>query len=120
MRCYNQPHRFYRGVDLYARSLYAHVLDAKGQTVLDKDLPAARPMRPDDRVQTNRADAASRQSPPTRGGLDSSGVRLPEPFTRWCRARRFASPARRHGEVSEASPLTATVRCSNGTAGPTS
>ena len=41
MRCYNQPHRFYCGVDLHARSLYAHVLDAKGQTVLDRDLPAS-------------------------------------------------------------------------------
>jgi hypothetical protein len=41
MRCYNQPHRFYCGVDLHARSLYAHVLDARGQTVLDKDLPAS-------------------------------------------------------------------------------
>jgi len=41
MRCYNQPHQFYCGVDLHARSLYAHVLDAKGQTVLDRDLPAS-------------------------------------------------------------------------------
>ena len=41
MRCYNQPHRFYCGVDLHARSLYAHVLDAKGKTVLDRDLPAS-------------------------------------------------------------------------------
>jgi transposase len=41
MRCYNQPHRFYCGVDLHARSLYAHVLDARGKTVLDRDLPAS-------------------------------------------------------------------------------
>jgi len=41
MRCYNQPHRFYCGVDLHARSLYTHVLDAAGQTVLDRDLPAS-------------------------------------------------------------------------------
>jgi len=41
MRVYNQPHRFYCGVDLHARSLYTHVLDAKGQTVLDRDLPAS-------------------------------------------------------------------------------
>jgi transposase len=40
MRCYNQPHRFYCGVDLHARSLYTHVLDAKGQTVLERNLPA--------------------------------------------------------------------------------
>ena len=38
MRCYNQPHRFYCGVDLHARSLYIHVLDARGKTVLDRDL----------------------------------------------------------------------------------
>ena len=41
MRCYNQAHRFYCGVDLHARSLYTHVLDAAGQTVLDRDLPAS-------------------------------------------------------------------------------
>ena len=41
MRCYNQPHRFYCGVDLHARSLYTHVLDAAGQTLLDRDLPAS-------------------------------------------------------------------------------
>jgi transposase len=40
MRCYNQPHRFYCGVDLHARSLYTHVLDAKGKTVLERNLPA--------------------------------------------------------------------------------
>ena len=37
---YNQPHRFYCGVDLHARSLFAHVLDAKGKTVFEQDLPA--------------------------------------------------------------------------------
>ena len=41
MRCYNQPHRFYCGVDLHARSLYTHILDVAGQTVLDRDLPAS-------------------------------------------------------------------------------
>ena len=41
MRFYNQAHRFYCGVDLHARSLYTHVLDAAGQTVLDRDLPAS-------------------------------------------------------------------------------
>ena len=40
MRCYNQPHRFYCGVDLHARSLYTHVLDHKGRTVFEQDLPA--------------------------------------------------------------------------------
>jgi transposase len=37
---YNQPHRFYCGVDLHARSLFTHVLDAKGRTVFEQDLPA--------------------------------------------------------------------------------
>jgi transposase len=41
MRCYNQAHRFYCGVDLHARSLYTHVLDHRGKTVLDRDLPAS-------------------------------------------------------------------------------
>ena len=29
MRSDNQPHRFYCGVDLHTRSLYAHVLDGR-------------------------------------------------------------------------------------------
>lgn len=37
---YNQPHRFYCGVDLHARSLFTHVLDHKGKTVFEQDLPA--------------------------------------------------------------------------------
>src|SRR5262249_29188646 len=37
---YNQPHRFYGGVGLHARSMYVHVLDHKGKTVFEKDLPA--------------------------------------------------------------------------------
>jgi transposase len=37
---YNQPHRFYVGVDLHARSLFTHVLDHKGRTVFEQDLPA--------------------------------------------------------------------------------
>jgi transposase len=40
MRFYNQPHRFYCGVDLHARSMFTHVLDAAGTTVFDRDLPA--------------------------------------------------------------------------------
>jgi transposase len=43
MRLYNQPHRFYAGVDLHARSLFTHVLDHAGKTVFERDLPA----RPD-------------------------------------------------------------------------
>lgn len=40
MRFYNRPHRFYCGVDLHARSMYTHVLDAAGSTVFERDLPA--------------------------------------------------------------------------------
>ena len=42
MRLYQpqQQTRFYCGVDLHARSLYTHVLDHTGKTVLDRDLPA--------------------------------------------------------------------------------
>ena len=34
MRFYNQQHRFYCGVDLHAKTLAVHILDAEGQTVL--------------------------------------------------------------------------------------
>jgi transposase len=37
---YNQPHKFYCGVDLHARSMFTHVLDHKGKTVFEQDLPA--------------------------------------------------------------------------------
>src|SRR5262249_32084926 len=40
MRYYTQPHRFYAGVDLHARSMFTHVLDHSGQTVFQRDLPA--------------------------------------------------------------------------------
>jgi len=43
MRYYTQPHRFYAGGDLHARTLYLHVLDADGRTCFDQNLPA----RPD-------------------------------------------------------------------------
>lgn len=41
MRLYTRPHRFYCGVDLHARSMYAHVLDDTGRTVFERDLPAS-------------------------------------------------------------------------------
>src|SRR5207237_1153968 len=41
MRLYTGQHQFYAGIDLHARSLYAHVLDERGRTVLDRDLPAS-------------------------------------------------------------------------------
>lgn len=40
MRFYNQQHRFYCGVDLHARTLSLHILDAAGKTVLAKTIPA--------------------------------------------------------------------------------
>jgi transposase len=55
MRCYTGQHRFYCGVDLHARTMYTHVLDANGQTAFERDLPtdpavfleALQPFRPD-------------------------------------------------------------------------
>jgi len=40
MRCYSGQHRFYAGVDLHARSMYIHILDHQGKTVLERNLPA--------------------------------------------------------------------------------
>ena len=37
---YNQAHQFYCGVDLHARSMYVHILNAKGKTMYERDLPA--------------------------------------------------------------------------------
>jgi transposase len=39
MRCYSGQHRFYCGVDLHARTMFTHVLDATGKTVFEQDLP---------------------------------------------------------------------------------
>jgi transposase len=39
MRCYTGQHRFYCGVDLHARTMFTHVLDAAGKTVFERDLP---------------------------------------------------------------------------------
>jgi len=41
MRTYKTPHAYYCGIDLHARSLYVHVLDAGGTTRLERDLPAS-------------------------------------------------------------------------------
>src|SRR5450755_4301761 len=40
MRFYKQPHAFYAGIDLHARSMFTHILDHAGVTVFAKDLPA--------------------------------------------------------------------------------
>ena len=41
MRTYNQQHAYYCGIDRHARSLYLHVLDDKGATRLQRDIPAS-------------------------------------------------------------------------------
>ena len=41
MRTYNTQHLYYCGVDLHARSLFVHVLDAQGTHRLEQDLPAS-------------------------------------------------------------------------------
>jgi len=43
MRFYNQPHAAYCGVDRHARTMYLHILDDRGRTRFDQNLPA----RPD-------------------------------------------------------------------------
>ena len=40
MRFYNQPHRFYAGVDLHARAMYVCVLDHQGKVRLHQNLNA--------------------------------------------------------------------------------
>jgi transposase len=40
MRFYKQPHAFYAGIDLHARSMFTHILDQAGTTVFERDLPA--------------------------------------------------------------------------------
>ena len=40
MRFYNQPHQFYCGIDLHARTLYLCILDAAGKKVLHKEVPS--------------------------------------------------------------------------------
>ena len=40
MRFYKQPHAFYAGIDLHARSMFTHILNHEGATVFERDLPA--------------------------------------------------------------------------------
>ncbi len=40
MRFYNQPHQFYCGVDLHARSMYLCILDQAGRIILHQEVPA--------------------------------------------------------------------------------
>jgi transposase len=39
MRFYTQPHRFYCGIDLHARTMHVCILDHAGNVVLDRNLP---------------------------------------------------------------------------------
>src|SRR5271165_649397 len=41
MRFYNQPHRFYWGIDLHARTMHLCILDHDGNIVFDKNLPCS-------------------------------------------------------------------------------
>jgi hypothetical protein len=41
MQFYNTSHQYYAGIDLHARSIYAHILNADGKTVLDQNLAAS-------------------------------------------------------------------------------
>ena len=38
MRFYSNPHQFYAGIDLHARSMHVCVLDAAGTVVYDRNL----------------------------------------------------------------------------------
>ena len=40
MRFYTQPHRFYFGVDLHARTMYLCILDHDGLPLLHREFPA--------------------------------------------------------------------------------
>jgi hypothetical protein len=82
MRFYTQPHRFYCGGDLHARTLYLHVLDADGRTRFDQNLPAT-------------PDAFRAAITPFRDGLvvGVEWLRGPYPAPANRRARRFEEPA---------------------------
>jgi len=41
MRVYKTQHLHYCGVDLHARSLFVNILDDKGHTRFEQDLPAS-------------------------------------------------------------------------------
>ena len=56
---YNQPHQYYCGVDLHARSLYVHILDDTGRTRLEQNLAAS----PSSRTATAWSSRPARPSP---------------------------------------------------------
>ncbi|HWC30825.1 MAG TPA: transposase, partial [Dehalococcoidia bacterium] len=40
MRFYNQPHQYYCGIDLHVKTMYVCILDAAGQVLLHRNVPA--------------------------------------------------------------------------------
>jgi hypothetical protein len=68
MRFYKQTHNFYAGIDLHARSMFAHILDQQGNTVFEQDLPAS----PDACTQPQRLAAPQRVRPGTRHCLPAA------------------------------------------------
>jgi hypothetical protein len=52
MRPYTQQHAYYCGVDLHARTLFVHVLDDKGVTRLEQELPASPTCAPANRSRS--------------------------------------------------------------------
>ena len=41
MNFYNRQHQFYCGIDLHARTMFTHILDDRGHTVFERNLPAS-------------------------------------------------------------------------------
>ena len=84
MRTYNTQHLHYCGVDLHARSLFVNVLDDKGRTRLEQDLPAspsrvprrrqALPRRPRRRLRVHVRLVLARRPVRTRGTSPSSSA----------------------------------------------
>jgi hypothetical protein len=106
MRYYRQPHAFYAGIDLHARTMFTHILDRAGRTVFERNLPAS----PD----------AFRQAvaPNPRRSRFLRAFAGVAPLLSGGRARCFAWPDRRHGEVSGASPVDGDRRRSERDRGP--
>ena len=42
MRFYNRQHRHYGGIDLHVKTMYVCVLDAAGQVLVHRNMPATR------------------------------------------------------------------------------
>ena len=81
MNLYTGQHRFYCGVDLHARTMFTHVLDHKGKTVFEQDLPAdpAAFLEPSSRTARTWSSASSACSPGTGWPTCASGEASPSP-----------------------------------------